>query len=155
MESVYKPPQGWPKNSLWRLSKQNNTGGGCSTLMNLEKWHLTNGFARWLKIGACSSSLASASQCIVGWGLKDFTAKYGYIANIVIVHPVARHNLLLLATYVALMRKATCEYMKTTCEDSIWYKGTEVWAWIRKLAYVTYTYMYLHKHLLFDLETGL
>lgn len=64
-------------------------------------------------------------------------------------------NLLLLVTYVALMRKATGEYMKTTCEDSIRYKGTQVWAWIRKLAYVTYTYMYLHKHLLFDLETGL
>ena len=90
----------------------------------------------------------------MGWGLKDFTVKYGYKANIVITQ-WQDINLLLLATYVALMRKATGEYMKTTCEDSIRYKGTEVWAWIRKLAYVTYTYMYLHKHLLFDLETGL
>lgn len=156
MESVHKPPQGWPKNSLWRLSKQNNTGGGCSTLMNLEKWHLTNGFARWLKIGACSSSLAKVLRnALWGGGLKTSQRNMATKQTLSLYTQWQDVNLLLLATYVALMRKETCEYMKTTCEDSIRYKGTEVWAWIRKLAYVTYTYMYLHKHLLFDLETGL
>ena len=43
-------------------------------------------------------------------GLKEFAIKYGYKANNII------SQWLLLATYEALMRKATNEYMQTTME---------------------------------------
>ena len=63
-------------------------------------------------------------------GLKDFAAKCGHKANNVVTQ-WQDINLLLLATYEALMRKATSEYMKTTSEDSVRYKATEFWAWVK------------------------
>ena len=51
-------------------------------------------------------------------GLKDFAVKCGHKANNVVTQ-WQDINLLLLATYEALMRKATSEYMKTTSEDSV------------------------------------
>ena len=63
-------------------------------------------------------------------GLKEFAVKCGYKANNVITQ-WQDITLLLLATYEALMRKATAEYVKTACEDGIRYKGTEFWVWLK------------------------
>ena len=63
-------------------------------------------------------------------GLKEFAAKCGYKANNIITQ-WQDINLLLLSTCEALMRKATVEYMKTTCEDGVRYKGMEFWEWVK------------------------
>ena len=63
-------------------------------------------------------------------GLKEFAIKCGYKANNVISQ-WQDINLLLLATYEALMRKATAEFMKITTENGRSYQGKAFWQWIK------------------------